>query len=129
MMKVIVDTATDKVVGCHIATDGAGEMVQGVAIAIKMGATKSDFDKTIGIHPTTAEELVTMGSFVQIRRWCQSRKMNNGSVNEKEQAVAKFCIHVIFEVHLARLETTKKKDFSIRRVVSHAYNLNIKRII
>merc|ERR1712146_623060 len=68
-------------------------------------------------------------SFVQIRRWCQSRKMNNGSVNEKEQAVAKFCIHVIFEVHLARLETTKKKDFSIRRVVSHAYNLNIKRII
>lgn len=60
MMKVIVDTATDKVVGCHIATDGAGEMIQGVAIAVKMGATKKDFDKTIGIHPTSAEELVTM---------------------------------------------------------------------
>jgi glutathione reductase (NADPH) len=60
MMKVIVDTATDKVVGCHIATDGAGEMIQGVAIAVKMGATKADFDRTIGIHPTSAEELVTM---------------------------------------------------------------------
>lgn len=60
MMKIIVDTATDKVVGCHIATDGAGEMIQGVAIAVKMGATKKDFDKTIGIHPTSAEELVTM---------------------------------------------------------------------
>mmetsp|Transcript_9214 Transcript_9214/g.21094 ORF Transcript_9214/g.21094 Transcript_9214/m.21094 type:complete len:533 (-) Transcript_9214:252-1850(-) len=62
MMKVVVDTATDRVVGCHIATDGAGEMVQGVAIAVKMGATKKDFDRTIGIHPTSAEELVTMRS-------------------------------------------------------------------
>lgn len=62
MMKVIVDTATDKVIGCHIATEGAGEMIQGVAIAVKMGATKKDFDKTIGIHPTSAEELVTMRS-------------------------------------------------------------------
>lgn len=62
MMKVIVDSATDRVVGCHIATDGAGEMIQGVAIAVKMGATKKDFDKTIGIHPTSAEELVTMRS-------------------------------------------------------------------
>lgn len=60
MMKILVETATDKVVGCHIATDGAGEMIQGVAIAVKMGATKKDFDKTIGIHPTSAEELVTM---------------------------------------------------------------------
>merc|ERR1712087_756032 len=60
MFKLIVDTKTDKVVGCHIATDGAGEMIQGVAIAVKMGATKADFDKTIGIHPTSAEELVTM---------------------------------------------------------------------
>merc|ERR1711933_167590 len=60
MMKIIVDTKTDVVVGCHIATDGAGEMIQGVAIAVKMGATKKDFDKTIGIHPTSAEELVTM---------------------------------------------------------------------
>ena len=43
-----------------MATDGAGEMVQGLAIAVKMGATKFDFDNTIGIHPTSAEELVTL---------------------------------------------------------------------
>lgn len=60
LFKIIVDKKTDKVVGVHAATDGAGEMVQGVAIAVKMGATKADFDATIGIHPTSAEELVTM---------------------------------------------------------------------
>lgn len=62
LFKIIVDTKTDKVVGVHAATDGAGEMIQGVAIAVKMGATKSQFDATIGIHPTSAEELVTMRS-------------------------------------------------------------------
>jgi len=60
LFKIIVDAETKKVVGCHVATDGAGELMQGVAIAIKMGATKDDFDNTIGIHPTSAEELVTM---------------------------------------------------------------------
>jgi glutathione reductase (NADPH) len=60
LFKLIVDSKTDKVLGCHIATDNAGEMIQGVAIAMKMGATKADFDATIGIHPTSAEELVTM---------------------------------------------------------------------
>lgn len=60
LFKLIVDDNTGKVVGCHAATDGAGEMVQGMAIAIKMGATKADFDNTIGIHPTSAEEMVTM---------------------------------------------------------------------
>mmetsp|Transcript_28920 Transcript_28920/g.42880 ORF Transcript_28920/g.42880 Transcript_28920/m.42880 type:complete len:525 (+) Transcript_28920:81-1655(+) len=60
LFKVIVDTKTDKVVGVHIATDNAGEMIQGVGIAVKMGATKADFDNTIGVHPTSAEELVTM---------------------------------------------------------------------
>lgn len=62
LFKLIVDSKTDKVIGCHVATDSAGEMIQGVAIAIKMGATKADFDATIGIHPTSAEELVTMRS-------------------------------------------------------------------
>ncbi|KAL3771134.1 hypothetical protein ACHAWO_013501 [Cyclotella atomus] len=62
LFKLIVDANTQRVVGCHVATDGAGELVQGVAIAIKMGATKEDFDNTIGIHPTSAEELVTMRS-------------------------------------------------------------------
>lgn len=58
--KLIVESTTQRVVGCHVASDGAGEMMQGVAIAVKMGAKKEDFDNTIGIHPTSAEELVTM---------------------------------------------------------------------
>ena len=62
MFKIIVETKTDKVIGVHLATDSAGEVMQGVAVAVKMGATKADFDATIGIHPTSAEELVTMRS-------------------------------------------------------------------
>jgi len=62
LFKIVVDADTDRVLGVHVATDGAGEMIQGVAIAVKMGATKKDFDDTIGIHPTSAEELVTMRS-------------------------------------------------------------------
>jgi len=60
LFKLIVDSKTDKVLGCHVATDGAGEMMQGIGVAMKMGATKADFDNTIGIHPTSAEELVTL---------------------------------------------------------------------
>ena len=61
LFKLIVDSETKKVLGCHLAArDNAGEMMQGVAIAMKMGATMSDFHQTIGIHPTSAEELVTM---------------------------------------------------------------------
>ncbi len=59
-MKLIVDTASDRVVGVHMMGPDCGEIMQGIAIAVKMGATKTDFDATIGIHPTTAEELVTM---------------------------------------------------------------------
>jgi glutathione reductase (NADPH) len=59
-MKLLVDTASDKVVGCHMVGADAGEIVQGLAVAIKAGATKADFDSTIGIHPTAAEEFVTM---------------------------------------------------------------------
>jgi glutathione reductase (NADPH) len=59
-MKIIVDQNTDKVIGCHVVGSDAGEIIQGIAIAIKAGATKADFDATIGIHPTAAEELVTM---------------------------------------------------------------------
>ena len=60
MMKLIVDADSRRVVGCHIIADGAGEMIQMAAIAIKMGATKEDFDRTVAVHPTMAEELVTM---------------------------------------------------------------------
>lgn len=60
MMKLIVSKATRKVLGCHIVADHAGEMIQLAGIAIKMGATKEDFDRTVAVHPTMAEELVTM---------------------------------------------------------------------
>lgn len=60
MMKIVVDKATDKVLGVHILGHGAGEMIQCLGIAIKMGATKADFDATLAVHPTAAEELVTM---------------------------------------------------------------------
>ena len=59
-IKLIVDTATDRVVGCHMVGEHAAEIIQGIAIAIKAGATKTDFDETMGIHPTVAEELVTL---------------------------------------------------------------------
>src|SRR5579872_6227561 len=60
LMKLIVDGATDRVVGCHIVGDGAAEMIQVIGIAVKMKATKADFDATMALHPTAAEELVTM---------------------------------------------------------------------
>ena len=59
-MKLVVDGGTDKVVGCHIIGADAAELIQIVGIAVKMGATKADFDATIAVHPTVAEELVTM---------------------------------------------------------------------
>lgn len=60
LMKLVVSQATRKVLGCHIVADHAGEMIQLVGIAVKMGATKEDFDRTVAVHPTMAEELVTM---------------------------------------------------------------------
>ena len=59
-MKLVVDGTTDRVVGCHIAGPDAGELIQVLGIAVKMGATKADFDATVAVHPTAAEELVTM---------------------------------------------------------------------
>jgi glutathione reductase (NADPH) len=60
MMKLVVDQATNRVVGCHMVGPEAGEIIQGLAVAITCGATKAQFDATIGIHPTAAEEFVTM---------------------------------------------------------------------
>ncbi|MDZ4294642.1 MAG: FAD-dependent oxidoreductase, partial [Hydrogenophaga sp.] len=60
LMKMVVDTASDRVVGLHMVGAEAGEIVQGFAVAMKAGATKAVFDSTIGIHPTAAEEFVTM---------------------------------------------------------------------
>lgn len=60
LMKLIVSKASRKVLGCHIVAPGAGEMIQLAGIAIKMGATKEDFDRTVAVHPTMSEEIVTM---------------------------------------------------------------------
>ena len=59
-MKLLVDGTTDRVVGCHIIGPDAGELIQLVGVAVRMGATKADFDATMAVHPTAAEELVTM---------------------------------------------------------------------
>ena len=57
---MLVDRDTDRVLGVHMVGADAGEIIQGTGIALKAGATKSDFDATIGIHPTVAEEFVTL---------------------------------------------------------------------
>lgn len=59
-MKLVVEKTTDRVVGVHMLGPDAGEIIQGMSIAMKAEATKSQFDATIGIHPTAAEEFVTM---------------------------------------------------------------------
>ena len=60
LMKLVVDGRTDRLVGCHVVGEGAAEMAQVAAVAVRLGAKKADFDATMALHPTTAEELVTM---------------------------------------------------------------------
>ncbi|MGL4318875.1 MAG: glutathione-disulfide reductase [Pseudomonas sp.] len=60
LMKLVVDAATDQVLGCHMVGPDSGEIIQGLAVALKAGATKQVFDETLGVHPTAAEEFVTM---------------------------------------------------------------------
>jgi glutathione reductase (NADPH) len=60
LMKLVVDADSDRVLGCHLVGPDAGEIIQGLAVALKAGATKQIFDDTIGVHPTAAEEFVTM---------------------------------------------------------------------
>ena len=59
-MKLVVDAGDDRVLGCHMVGPDAGEIIQGLAVALRAGATKRVFDETLGIHPTAAEEFVTM---------------------------------------------------------------------
>jgi glutathione reductase (NADPH) len=59
-IKLVVDGTNDRVVGCHIVGEGAGELIQVLGIAVRMKATKADFDATMAVHPTAAEELVTL---------------------------------------------------------------------
>jgi glutathione reductase (NADPH) len=60
MMKLVVDRRSDRVLGCHMVGADAPEIMQGLAIAVKCGATKRQFDQTVGIHPSAAEEFVTL---------------------------------------------------------------------
>ena len=60
LMKLVVDADTDRVLGAHMVGPEAGEIIQGLAVALQAGATKAMFDATLGIHPTAAEEFVTM---------------------------------------------------------------------
>ena len=71
LMKLVVDAADRRVLGCHVVSPGAAEMIQLAAVAIKMGATKEDFDRTCAVHPTVAEEMVTMRE--PVRRLARSR--------------------------------------------------------
>ncbi len=68
MMKLIVDAASQRVVGAHMVGSDAPEIIQGVAIAVKAGLTKAQFDSTVGIHPTAAEEFVTLRDKVLVHR-------------------------------------------------------------
>jgi glutathione reductase (NADPH) len=60
LMKLIVDSKTDRVLGIHMVGSDAAEIIQGFAVALKTGATKTDFDRTVAVHPSSAEEFVTM---------------------------------------------------------------------
>ncbi|TCS42533.1 glutathione-disulfide reductase [Reinekea marinisedimentorum] len=66
LMKMLVDAETRKVIGCHMAGNDAGEIIQGIGVAMQAGATKEDFDNTVAIHPTAAEEFVTMSTVSRI---------------------------------------------------------------
>ena len=59
-MKIVTQRSSDRVLGVHIVGRNADEMIQGVAVAVRLGVTKADFDRTVAVHPTGAEELVTM---------------------------------------------------------------------
>jgi glutathione reductase (NADPH) len=72
LMKVVVDQASQRVLGVHVLGEDAPEMVQGFAVALTCGATKADFDRTVGIHPTAAEELVTMRTRTRVAGLAQA---------------------------------------------------------
>ena len=74
MMKMIVDQASQRVIGVHMLGDDVPEMMQGVGVALVAGATKQDFDRTIGIHPTSAEEFVTMRTVTRVAPGIQTSK-------------------------------------------------------
>src|SRR6202008_2149140 len=68
LMKLVVEPKSDRVLGCHILGAEAGVLIQALAIAVKMGATKRDFDATVAVHPTAAEEIVLMRTKTRVER-------------------------------------------------------------
>nr|AOR16602.1 glutathione reductase [Tripidium arundinaceum] len=84
LMKILVCATSNKVVGVHMCGDDAPEIIQGIAIAVKAGSTRQDFDATIGIHPTSAEEFVTMRSATR-----KIRKKSADQVESKDEVVSK----------------------------------------
>ncbi|KAJ1298669.1 hypothetical protein BS78_01G471300 [Paspalum vaginatum] len=84
LMKILVCATTNKVIGVHMCGDDAPEIIQGIAIAVKAGLTKQDFDATIGIHPTSAEEFVTMRSATR-----KIRKKSADQVESKDEVATK----------------------------------------
>ncbi|OYV64184.1 MAG: glutathione-disulfide reductase, partial [Acidiphilium sp. 21-66-27] len=78
MMKLIVDAQTDRVLGAHMLGEDSAEIMQGLAVAITAGATKADFDRTIGIHPTAAEEFVTLRT--------ETRRVDRGGATASTRA-------------------------------------------
>ncbi|WVZ55578.1 hypothetical protein U9M48_006219 [Paspalum notatum var. saurae] len=84
LMKILVCAVTNKVIGVHMCGDDAPEIIQGIAIAVKAGLTKQDFDATIGIHPTSAEEFVTMRNATR-----KIRKKSADQVESKDEVVTK----------------------------------------
>ena len=86
MLKLVVDQASQKVVGAHMLGEDAPEIMQGLAIAVVMGATKADFDRTIGIHPTAAEEFVTLRTRTRVAGWRRRRNSTRPSWRLNEPA-------------------------------------------
>ena len=80
-MKLVCAGSDEKVVGIHLIGDGVDEMLQGFAVAVNMGATKADFDRTIAIHPSSAEELVTMKTAQE-----EQRAVNDEAYSDWKQA-------------------------------------------
>ena len=104
-MKVVVHPTSDKILGVHIAGDDAAELIQIVGVAVMMGATKADFDRTIAVHPTAAEELVTMR---MASSWTKeglgTKQVSNRSIAKATRIDAKLAIMSVAARLFAEIE-------------------------
>ncbi len=88
LMKLVVDQQSDRVLGAHMIGDDAPELMQGLSVAINCGATKADFDRTVGIHPTSGEEFVTMRTRTRVTTGPGSMEQETQPLGEEEMGVA-----------------------------------------